>query len=53
MTDYYRTSGFRQDKQQFLKALLLISKNLESLTEEVKSLKEQISLQNDDKNSSE
>lgn len=53
MSDYYHTNGFRRDKEQFLKALLLISKNLDSLTKEVKALREQASLQNDDKNSSE
>jgi len=50
MDEYYRTQGFRQDKEHFLKALLLISKNIESLTKEVISLREQLSLQNNDKN---
>jgi hypothetical protein len=53
MDEYYRTRGFRQDKEHFLKALLLISKNIESLTNEVVALREQLSLQNNDKNSSE
>jgi len=49
MDEYYRTRGFRQDKEHFLKALFLISKNIESLTNEVIALREQISLQNNDK----
>jgi hypothetical protein len=41
MSDYFMTNGFTRDFNNLLKSILLISKRLEELTEEVRALREQ------------
>ena len=41
MSDYFMTNGFKQDFNNLLKSILLISKRLEELTNEVRALREQ------------
>ena len=40
MSDYFMTNGWKQDFTNLLKSILLISKRLEELTNEVRSLRE-------------
>lgn len=40
MSEYFMTNGFKQDFNNLLKSLLLISKKLEALTDEVRSLRD-------------
>jgi len=42
MSDYFMTNGFKQDFTNLLKSLLLISKKLETLADEVRMLREVI-----------
>lgn len=41
MSDYFMTNGFTRDFNNLLKSILLISKRLEELTDEVRALREQ------------
>ena len=46
MTDYFNSQGYREDYRNLLKALLLISRKLEALTEELSGIKENLNKEN-------
>lgn len=46
MADYFNSQGYREDYGNLLKALLLISRKLEALTEELSGIKENLNKEN-------
>lgn len=53
MSDYFATNGFTRDFNNLLKSILLISKRLEELTDEVRALREQHAVDPNKENSTE